>query len=156
MDAILLLQSKFQKVSEKWVAAQNIHLTLCFIGCVDESELKCIGETAEKLNGEKIHLILDVIGDFEKANILWLGLSGTSIPLNDLNRSLSVKLKSCGLKHNSLKFRPHITLAKKVNNNILKPKFEAIDWCSDFFYLMESVQVPHGVEYKVLKQYSLS
>ena len=155
LEAIVLLQRKFQIDSGRWIVAENIHLTLCFIGHVDELQLKCISGMADELIGEKIQLNLDVIGQFNKAKILWLGSRDKCNSLYDLHYELCKKLKLCQLELNSLKFRPHITLARNAHNNTLAPEFESIDWFSNVFYLMESVQVSQGVEYKVLKQYSL-
>jgi len=155
-DSIISLQKKFKKKPGRWIVPQNIHITLCFIGYVDELELKCINEVAETLAGEKIKFELDVIGKFKRASIVWLGSRRKCEPIYDLNSELCENLAFCGLKVNSQKFRAHITLARKADVNVLVPEFDSIEWCSDFFYLMESVQIPNGVKYKILKKYCLN
>jgi len=155
-DSIMSLQKKIKKNPGKWIAPQNIHITLCFIGYVDELELKCIDEIAETLEGGKVKFALDVIGSFKRASIVWLGSRRKCEPVSDLNDALCEKLAFCGLKLNAKKFRAHITLARKADVSISAPEFNSIEWCSDFFYLMESVQIPNGVEYKILKKYLLN
>lgn len=156
LEAIVLLQKKFKKDTGRWIVAQNIHLTLCFIGDVDELQLECISKVAEQVEGEKIELKLDVIGQFNKAKILWLGSNDKCRVLKDLNKAIIEKLVHCQLKINGSKFHPHITLARKARRGLLVPEFESIKWCSEYFYLLESVQIPGGVQYKALKQYKLN
>ena len=155
-DSIVSLQKKFKKKSGRWIVPHNIHITLCFIGYVDELELKCINEVAETFDGEKIKFELDVVGKFKKASIVWLGSRSKCEPISALNNALCEKLTLCGLKVGGKKFRVHITLARKADANILVPEFDSIEWCSNLFYLMESVQIPNGVEYKILKKYLLN
>ena len=149
------LQRKFHSDAGKWIVSQNIHMTLCFIGFVDEKALECIVAVAKDVRSKNINLTLDVICQFNKAKILWLGTDEKHIHLRALHKQLVEKLVSCDVNINQQAFRPHVTLARKIQKEIRAPEFEAIEWFSDSFYLMESIQIPEGVIYKILNKYQL-
>ncbi|SHH12917.1 RNA 2',3'-cyclic phosphodiesterase [Tepidibacter thalassicus] len=95
---------------------ENIHLTLKFLGETEEyklSDIKKILNNYKKLN---IHLKIDKISYFKRNNqaILWIGLSGDIEKLTTNVINLNDDLLKLGFQKETKKFKPHITIARKV------------------------------------------
>lgn len=98
----------------RWVPADQIHLTLAFLGEVDEA-------TTERLSGEllQIHapefkLRFTGTGCFpgrSRPRVLWIGLEPEP-RLNILAASVRTAVLSCGIPQEERPFSPHITLAR--------------------------------------------
>src|SRR5262245_33684179 len=95
-----------------WSPRENLHITLCFYGDVDE-------RTAEDLDGElaaitmaPFSLTLKGADFFGKADprALYIGVADNA-PLRELARSCERAAKRLGVKTDARKFTPHITLA---------------------------------------------
>lgn len=108
-----------KKLPVRWTAYQNLHLTLQFLGDVEEKripELKKIMDTLsfpEKADD----LMFTGLGTFpEKAapKILWLGIADHK-PLRRLQRELTDLLTRAGFEADRKAFKPHLTLGRVKN-----------------------------------------
>lgn len=130
---------------------ENIHLTLIFLGEVEEKRLPTIKNIMDSLKFNNLNLVFDKIGIFKRRNddIYWLGLEENK-ELLSLQNSLYKKLLRENFKLESKPFSPHITLARKVVlpskvKPILNSKFSTnINYIS----LMESKIINRKVSYK--------
>lgn len=100
---------KKQGVEGKYVPAQNLHLTLAFIGEYDYPEK--VKKVIESVPLPQFRLSLSEKGNF--GNILWAGVKGNQ-KLKTYVRDLRAALKSAGIPFNDDKFIPHITLIRKT------------------------------------------
>lgn len=101
---------KKQGVEGNYVPAQNLHLTLAFIG-----EYKNPGEVKQVLETVPLpsfRLALSEKGNF--GNILWAGVKGNQ-KLKTYVRELRKALKAAGIPFSEDSFVPHITLIRKVS-----------------------------------------
>jgi 2'-5' RNA ligase len=101
----------------RWVKVENIHLTILFLGSVDED---MIGAIQEKVNvvihgfspcGTK----LDTVGAFphwRRPRVIWIGLNGDIERLSDLRNDLQEELKPLGFVPEKRPFQPHLTLGR--------------------------------------------
>ena len=168
------LKNKISEISKdslraiKWTDKENFHLTLFFIGEVNESRLKEIDNNLSKLEGElslnEIEFDLKSFNAFPKLRyprVLMLELHNEDKKVFELSGKINESLKSTGFESDK-KFRPHITLGRvkreqKINltglDNFIKMdlKFSVKE-----FYLMESKLKSSGSKYSVLKKYRLS
>jgi 2'-5' RNA ligase len=101
----------------RWVKPQNIHLTLRFLGDVEENRLNAIRGVIDNVSSEHgtLHFDLDEIGAFPnsgKARVIWVGLSGDLLGLNALQRDISDAMETCGFEPEPRPFRPHLTLGR--------------------------------------------
>lgn len=132
----------------------NLHLTLHFLGNVSADKYSCVLKAAEKVSFNKFNLSLDAYGVFEKARVLWLGLSDVPLELTLLHNNLGKALSACDYKAEDRAFTPHVTLMRKIKKIELEECTKVIDWPVDKFALIESVTVDGSVLYKPVKFYN--
>lgn len=94
----------------RWVDAGNYHITLRFIGEVDEGMARDIDEALARLKAPRFEVTLGGIGTFGNRQ-LWVGVERNDalIHLRDKIESVLVRL---GLEPEGRRFQPHVTLAR--------------------------------------------
>jgi 2'-5' RNA ligase len=98
----------------RWVDAENMHLTLRFIGDVEDGLAEDIDAALLRLRAPRFDLTLDGVGFFGKptaARILWAGVRKCE-PLARLQAKVETAVQSAGLPPEERKFSPHVTLAR--------------------------------------------
>ena len=101
---------KKQGVDGNYVPAQNLHMTLAFIGEYnDPSKVK---EAIRRVPLPEFRLTLSEKGNF--GNILWAGVKGNQ-KLKTYVKDLRAALSAEGIPFDNEKFVPHITLIRKVS-----------------------------------------
>lgn len=101
----------------RWVPEENMHLTLRFIGEVQEPRLPEIAEALRHVRGEPFSLTLSGIGHFQngrRIRSLWAGIE-KSDSLNQLQSRVDAALRAAGLPPDGRRFTPHVTLARLKN-----------------------------------------
>ena len=101
----------------KWVRPENIHLTLKFLGEVDDGQLPSICEAATRAASEFEPFAIEVgdCGCFPpqgSARVLWVGICQGAEALERLQRGLDEQLDVVGFAPEGRKFTPHLTLAR--------------------------------------------
>lgn len=100
---------KKQGVEGNYVPAQNLHLTLVFIGEYDDP-MK-VKNIIEGVQVTPFRLGLSEKGNF--GNLLWIGVKGNQ-KLKTYVKNLRESLKEAGIPFDDDKFIPHITLIRKT------------------------------------------
>lgn len=98
----------------KWVAPENYHLTLRFIGEVEPWRADEVDEALAGIRASRFELALRGVGTFEKAgriHALWVGVE-RSDALNHLQSKVETALQRVGLEPERRRFAPHVTLAR--------------------------------------------
>jgi 2'-5' RNA ligase len=96
------------------VSREQLHLTLRFIGDVDEDTFASARETLAGLTGGSFHLTIRGIGHFPPGKlprVLWAGLEDSS-PLMELQQQVEQSLVEAGIAPDGRRFSPHLTLAR--------------------------------------------
>lgn len=96
-----------------WVEPVNMHLTLRFIGEVEESAAEDIDRMLGGFRAEAFSLELAGLGTFgegAKAHALWAGVM-PSPALSHLQAKIESAVVRAGLPPEGRKFTPHVTLA---------------------------------------------
>jgi len=106
-DAVKSL--KKQGVTGRFVPVENLHLTLAFLGEVEDPAP--VTAAMEKLRFSPFPLELTGLGTFR--DLLWVGLRGSD-DLDRLVRDLRKALDEAGVGYDRKKFVPHITLARRM------------------------------------------
>jgi RNA 2',3'-cyclic 3'-phosphodiesterase len=106
-----LLQSGV--AAAKWVDPGNFHLTLRFIGEVDEGTAADVDEALLRLKARRFSLQLAGVGVFggDKPRQLWVGVEREPA-LATLQSKIEQALIRVGLPPEPRKFAPHVTLAR--------------------------------------------
>ena len=101
---------KKQGVDGNYVPAQNLHMTLAFLGEYDDPAK--VKEVIRKVPLPEFRLALSEKGNF--GNILWAGVKGNQ-KLKTYVKDLRAALAAEGIPFDKEKFVPHITLIRKVS-----------------------------------------
>ncbi len=135
--------------NSRLVAQNNTHITLAFLGSVDEQTSIALVKGASYLRIAPFSLILDRIGWWRKAKIAWLAPSMIPEQLSHLVNELSKLAQSCGISLDERPYRPHVPLARKVTRPPAASLLQPISWNINEFCLLESKTHKSGVEYQV-------
>ncbi len=148
----------------RWVAARNLHLTLRFIGEVDEGTAQEIDEALAGLSAPAFSLELEGFGTFggRKVHTLWAGV-GREVPLDRLQAKIEAAVVRVGLPREPRKFSPHVTLARldgspvsRIQDFITRNSpFRAGPWPVAAFTLFRSYLSRNGAEYEAVADYPL-
>ncbi|HOF20216.1 MAG TPA: RNA 2',3'-cyclic phosphodiesterase [Bacteroidales bacterium] len=170
--SFLDIHSSFQAILAnekiKWVDTSNIHLTLAFLGDIDEKripelavmlKLKCAG------SGE-FDFTLAGAGIFKNlrdSRVIWLGVKEYE-KLISLYEEIKAGLKETGFQTEDRQFRPHITIGRIKFIRDAGNLGKALEMYRDQFIqkvnveelvLYESILKPSGPVYKALEKFRL-
>jgi len=132
-DELMRIQNilKSSGADIKWVKPEAMHLTLKFMGEVDETKMPEIKETFDPALSDTsaFNIKLGQIGAFPNLNnlrVLWVGIDPScSKALEDMFKKIDKALESAGIPKEDKKFSAHLTLGRVrtgKNRQILKDK----------------------------------
>lgn len=101
----------------RWVTAEQMHLTLNFLGDVTDVQIVEICRAVERACQEHPPFSLEVRGAgafprVERPRTLWLGVGDGLEPLRALQESLTEHLKPCGYRPERRRYQPHLTIGR--------------------------------------------
>lgn len=102
---------KKKNVGGNYSPADNLHLTLAFIGETQNAD--GVKRAMEAAAFAPFMLSLTELGNF--GDILWVGAKGGQ-KLKAYVKALGAQLDAAGIKYDRKKFEPHITLVRKASN----------------------------------------
>lgn len=140
------------KVNARPVVASNLHVTLVFLGNVDQATEKALCSAAAEVTVQPIQLSFDRLSYWRKPAVGCLTASQNNPAVEALAAALADIAGRLGLVLDERPYRPHVTLYRKLHQP-LTAEVDAIEWRADGFCLVESRSTPHGVEYKVLQRW---
>ena len=97
----------------RWAHDDQLHLTLRFIGEVDENVAHDIDDALVSIRAPGFELELSGVGEFGGKNprALWAGVRANGA-LMHLQKKVETALQRIGLEPETRKFSPHVTLAR--------------------------------------------
>lgn len=165
-EAIRLRLSLLQGgiVGARWTPPENIHLTLRFIGEVDEATANDIDEVLSDLRAPAFDLTMKGVGEFggKEARSLWVGVAPNEA-LQRLVAKIENALQRMGLEAETRKYTPHVTLARLRDAPLPKVReflsannlFDSGNFAVRSFALFSSHQTSKGSLYRVEQTYAL-
>lgn len=151
----------------RWRTDEQLHVTLRFFGEVAETVAADLDAALEQVGGRPFEIALAGVGSFGEGRsqrAIWAGVE-ESEPLRVLAGRCESAARKAGLKPETRKYKPHVTLAylrrstpeHKVGewiaaNNLLRTP----PWRADLFSLYSSWQTPEGSRYELEREYRLS
>jgi len=132
------------------VAADNVHLTLAFLGAQPATGLAALRALAAAVRTRPFELGLDEIGCFRKAGIAWLGASITPPEISALHAHLARNLADAGITLDARPFSPHLTLARRVALPVRRKLAQPIRWKISSFALVASELNQDRPRYRLL------
>jgi 2'-5' RNA ligase len=149
----------------RWIASENMHLTLRFIGEVSEPTASDIDETLNNVRAKPFEIALKGVGEFggRESRALWAGVSGNSA-LPQLAAKIESALQRMGLPAETRKYAPHVTLARLKDAPATKVRaflsahnlFDSGPFAVRAFALYSSFQTSKGSLYRVERLYDLA
>lgn len=149
-----------------WVSADNLHLSLRFIGEVDDEQAADIDTELSRIDAPAFELSLAGIGEFgsgERVRTLWLGIE-PSPPLLALQSKVESAMRRAWLPPEGRRFAPHVTLARLKNPPLERiapfiaahAQFRAGPVAVNRFVLYSSILASHGPTYTAERTYKLA
>jgi RNA 2',3'-cyclic 3'-phosphodiesterase len=163
-DAITPTQTKLE--GAKWSPKENLHLTLRFIGDVDERKAEDIDSELGQIRMGGFEVSLTGAGHFggQKPHALYLGIAHND-NLTRLNKECERACRRAGLNPDPRAYTPHVTVAYLPRHQAIEPvmAFEARNalfaspaWIADRFYLYSSATSVSGPSrYRIEAEYPL-
>jgi 2'-5' RNA ligase len=149
----------------KWVRAENLHVTLKFIGEVPDTKLEAIRKTLSGVHSERpVTLDFRGLGFFPNERhprVFWTGIEA-SANLKALAAGLESAAEKFEIPREKRPFSPHLTLARFESPKLTDPFRTAIaeKVTRDFgssrtnqFHLIESKLKTAGAEYTTLQSF---
>ena len=158
------IQDKLRQADAQvsWVKPDGIHLTLNFLGDIEEKQIPAILEAmkASAKTVKPFQLQIGYAGAFPNMNfprVIWIGVTDDEAgSLKTLEADLSSRLKKVGFQDEGGRFQPHLTLGRVKSQKNKSTLFRAIEaivniWVGaisvDALYLIRSELKPTGAEY---------
>ena len=138
------------------VPAENLHLTLAFIGEIARSRLPTLIDVGAALHGEAMTLVLDRLGGFRRAGVAWIGTSRPPHALGVFAAALARALAAAGVECDERPFHPHMTIARRCRVQPDEQPIGPYAWAIDEFVLMQSVTGVEGARYRALSKWPLT
>jgi len=150
-----------KKFDGKLIELENLHLTLKFLGGVEEEKLKEIEERLGRVEFSEMDLRLREVGLFSyKGNprIVWIKVAGKGI--FDLQKKIDDALE--GLFEKEKRFMSHLTIARvkyvkdksEFSNYVAGVKTSGTEFRVGGFKLMKSELQKIGPVYTMLKEFT--
>jgi RNA 2',3'-cyclic 3'-phosphodiesterase len=161
------LVDRFGEHDVKWVAPENLHITLRFFGDLDRSQVDSVRELMHQMAGNGVKVAnsnrcgldtgwadLGVFPNSRRPSVIWLGLRDDSFLLAGLAASVNEQLESAGFGSADKPFKAHVTLGRvrrgrtiswqEVSNRLTIPR-EAFSIRQ--IVLIKSLLTPQGPVY---------
>lgn len=156
----------------KWVEPQNIHLTLKFLGEIDDKKLSRIAEIMNEIveNNNPFDIRISSIGAFPKIDfprVIWVGVEKGNKETKEIAKALEDKICEVGIPKEDRTFSSHITigrtrstlnrikLVQELKNLAIGFEKDNLDFSVTKITLFKSTLTPKGPLYEALKETNL-
>jgi RNA 2',3'-cyclic 3'-phosphodiesterase len=150
----------------RWLTPDQQHLTLRFIGEVDQGRLDEVAEALALVDGVPLELRLEGLGHFPprgEPRVLWVGVARNPA-LASLKRRIDRALAAVGVAPEGRKFTPHVSIARlrgplsqdRLATWLMRHSlYRSETFPVSDFHLFSSWLKPYGAEYLIEASYEL-
>jgi 2'-5' RNA ligase len=147
----------------RMIDQHNFHMTLVFIGDMNEEEINLLDRSLKGAMRDHHHfsITIDQLGYFKKSNdmIMWAGSSRKFILLQELFETILSTVKRCQLPVANETLQPHITLFRRAIlsdiSKIMKIQIQSYPLLVDQVHLYLSHQTDGQLTYTPIRTYRL-
>ena len=153
----------------RWIRSEGIHLTLKFLGAIDEQRVDEIGDRIEKCLADETIFTVTVgsLGAFpnrEHPKVIWLGIEDKRGVLQNVQQTIDTRLTSLGFTAEKRTFSPHLTLGRiksPKGKRTVSQRLATMGECACVtfdvteIFLFKSDLKPSGAVYTKLKSFAL-
>lgn len=118
-DKLVAAQEELARATTaaKWVEPENLHVTLVFLGEVDEREIPDVCRLASDAVAEQAPFTLSVeqLGAFpnpRRPRTIWAGIAAGAQELVAIHDDLELQFADLGYRREERRYTPHITLGR--------------------------------------------
>jgi 2'-5' RNA ligase len=167
-DYIKSLREEFSEVRVGWERPEKLHLTLKFLGDVDDEQLAnltaAVEVTAKRFADFKLQITqTGVFPSKRNARILWLGVRDEEGSLQMLNEILESECEKKGFAREKRNFKAHLTIArlrephksKELVERHLENEFASTEFEVSKIAIYKSYLQKSGSIYKAIKNVEL-
>lgn len=163
-----LLRERFRDVRASWPRAENLHLTLKFLGEMEERRVEALSNAAGRAaeDSQPFTLKIEGAGAFPRRGaprVLWLGVTDPTGGLARLQSRLEDECEREGFPREERGFHPHLTLARlRAPQGVRalaqlhqETGFEPLEFPVTELVVMRSELGPGGSRYTALSRHGL-
>ncbi len=118
---------KESRANVKWVERENLHITLKFVGEINEDLFHKMEEQLKVISFNPFEIVLNGCGVFPnyyRPRVLWIGINFKENTLESLFNKIEDILLPLGINKEERSFKPHLTLGRvkssKNKENLIK------------------------------------
>ena len=141
-----------EQTGGKPMRAENIHLTLAFLG---EADREKAFTAAKRVRGAPHALPIEQALHWKHNDIVWAGPQSTPAELQDLVKQLHQALFEESFVLERRPFAAHVTLLRKARAPKSLPPLPRVEWPVNEFLLVRSHTVREGSTYEPLERFTL-
>jgi len=153
----------------KWVDPDDYHITLKFLGEVEEERVELVEKALEKVAESTMQMDLEISGfgafpTIRRPRVLWVGVQ-PSPALRCLKQDVEWALSDHGFERETRAFHPHVTLGRAEEDDGagafrgLDDLAAGIDYTGEITMyridLMQSKRLRSGAKYSIHSRYTL-
>ncbi|NAX47107.1 RNA 2',3'-cyclic phosphodiesterase [Photobacterium halotolerans] len=134
----------------------NLHMTLAFLGQITDKQASQLIRDVSQLAIPAFSMHFNLLRYWKRSRVLWLGSDTCPEPLELLATQLNGLAQALGLRQDTRRYTPHITLRKNLRQRPVLPD-EQPDFLFHFqrFGLYISETNGPGVRYRLANQWPL-
>ena len=156
----------------RWVNPTGIHLTLAFLGELDDEQLALVEQAAE-IAAQQNHSFsyslshLGIFGSQRSPRVIWMGIDEPTGALITVHRALQQQLITQGFEVDTRPFSPHLTLARvksplkaeeqqqlqRLLSKEQASRFASKPYTAHALHIVKSELLKSGPHYTVLREY---
>ena len=139
----------------RWVAAENLHITLVFLGNVEVPRIESIETVSSQVHMKRFEITLDRMHAASRKGMVWLAPCVVPKELQELAAELKVVLAGLNVKVEERDYRPHVTIIRNLPVRIETREIEPVRWPVDSFALIESRHLHGASVYSPVRSWPL-
>lgn len=139
----------------KPVPPENLHITLAFLGQIDEQTCELLCQQAANIQLPEFALKANHTGYFAKPKVAYLGMESVPEPLQMLADQLQEHAMQQAITMHHAQYTPHITLFRKAKTALANVVCD-FEIMATRFALFESISSETGVIYRELHSWPLN
>lgn len=165
----LITRLKTTGADVKWVVPENVHITLKFLGYVEDAQVAAVSKLIRKAVASINSFTVDIkhLGAFpnwKRPRVIFVVAHEKDNNLATIYSRLDDSLTELGIKKEGREFTPHLTVGRVKSPNNLRALVETVDSLKESSFgqytvesvaLMQSDLKPTGPVYKKLDEFKL-
>lgn len=149
-----------------WTKAENVHLTLKFLGEVSNAQIENVNTALREICTNFAPIAAEISGagvfpNEHRPRVLWIGLNESSGKLAELTQQIEHECRRLGFEKEERRFSPHLTIARVKEGkaaNVVKALYASPFPARQIVFrectLMRSQLHAKGSIYTVLQKFS--